>query len=305
MIRPALRHPPCVDAPRVSRRLWQWALPVFLLGSAISGPVVAWSVLGHRLVGELAQRQLHPEARAEVARLLAGETDPSLAGIATWADALRDTDPVRFKQTARWHYVNFPQGECRYAPARDCRDGNCVVAAIEAQRRILADRRQPLSARRDALKFIVHLVADVHQPLHASNRADKGGNAYQVSLRVPAGSAAYSRDRDRDGMIGTNLHSVWDYHVLAGRGLRLRDYAEELARPDWTPAAGRNPLDVAAWAGESCRLIAAHRLYPTSGGHPTHKLDRAYTDAHRPLAEQRIRTAAARLATLLNETLGR
>lgn len=307
MIRSALRRPRRVHVARAARRLWPWALPVLVLGLAMSGPVGAWSTLGHRLVGELAQRQLGAGARAEVARLLAGEADPSLAGIAAWADTLRDTDPARFKQTARWHYVNFPRGECRYARARDCSDGNCVVAAIEAQRRILRDRRQPLHARRDALKFLVHLVADAHQPLHASDQPDKGGNTYQVSLRIPAGESGW-RARERrgpDGAIGTNLHAVWDYHLLAGRRLPLREYAGELAGPAAPPGVDHGAFAVAAWAGESCRLIAAHQLYPTSGGRPTHRIDRDYTDAQRPLAERQIRTAATRLAVLLNETLGR
>src|SRR3546814_3886843 len=73
----------------------------------------------HRLVGELAQRHLTPAADAEVARLLAGEKDPTLAGVAAWADTLRNEDPPRFKATSKWHYVNTaPDGGCRYVPAR-------------------------------------------------------------------------------------------------------------------------------------------------------------------------------------------
>src|SRR3546814_8855436 len=80
-----------------------------LLGAA-SGPAQAWSTLGHQLVGELAQRHLAPATRAEVARLLAGEQRPTLAGVADWADRLRDLDPERFKATSRWHYVNTQIG---------------------------------------------------------------------------------------------------------------------------------------------------------------------------------------------------
>ena len=78
---------------------------------AASAPALAWSELGHALVGELAQRHLDPRAQAEVARLLAGEPEPTLAGVASWADRLRDGDPERFKATARWHYVYTPPGE--------------------------------------------------------------------------------------------------------------------------------------------------------------------------------------------------
>ena len=260
-------------------------------------PVLAWSPLGHRLVGELAARQLNPAARAEVARLLAGEADPSLGGVASWADQLRYTDPARFRATSRWHYINAKGGGCDFDLARDCPDGNCVVSAIEAQRAILADRSQPLAARRDALKFVVHLVGDVHQPMHAGNRTDAGGNRYQVSLRTDIPPEDYARKDYVDGVMGTNLHSVWDYYVLASRGLDAERYAQLLARQVPLPKADAStPLD---WAEASCRMIEPEHLYPSG-----HKLDARYLARMRPLAERRVREAAGHLAELLNQTLG-
>lgn len=259
---------------------------------------LGWSALGHRLVGELAQRHLNPAARAEVDRLLAGEPDPTLAGVADWADRLRDTDPDRFKRTQSWHYVNYKARGCDYQPARDCPDGNCAIGAIERQREILADRSQTREARRDALKFIVHFVGDIHQPMHASDRDDKGGNGYQISLRTDLEPEAYARKKYVDGVMGTNLHSVWDYYVLGSKKLELSPYAAKLDALPWPPAAPATS-DPSAWAGESCRLIESRHLYPEG-----HKLDIAYLDAQRPLAEQRVRQAAYRLASLLNETLG-
>lgn len=259
----------------------------------------AWSALGHRLVGELASRHLTPSAAAEVRTLLAGEPDPTLAGVAIWADTLRSEDPGRFKATASWHYVNAVGGGCEFTMARDCPGGNCVIGAIERQRALLADRGQPAAVRRDALKFLVHFLGDVHQPMHAGNRPDKGGNDFQVSLRTDLQPEAHARARYVDGVMGTNLHSVWDYYVLAGLRLDLTQYAQRLDRLPWPPAPAQlSPPE--AWAGESCRLIDARRLYP-----PGHKLDRGYLDAMRPLAEQRVRQAAWRLSVLLNDTLGR
>ena len=285
---------------RTARRL---AWLIVLLGLLVATPVIAWSALGHKLVAELAQRHLTPAAKAEVARLLAGEPNPTLAGVATWADTLRDSDPERFKQTSRWHYVNLSSDSCRYAPERDCKDGQCVIAAIAAQRAILADRSQPISARRDALKFLVHLIGDVHQPLHANARNDQGGNKYQISLRTDIQPEAYARDRYVGGIMGTNLHSVWDYYVLAERGLDLEQYADRLNHEPWPPVMDRNALTPASWASESCGLTDVRGLYPTQNGQELHKLDRSYSDKHRALAEQRIRIAAYRLATLLNQTL--
>ena len=273
-------------------------LALLLSVLAFSPAALAWSALGHRLVGELAERHLSPATEAQVKVLLAGEPDPTLAGVAIWADQLRDNDPERFKQTSRWHYVNTPPGTCAYEAARDCPDGNCVIAAIERQRAILADRRQPLAARREALKFVVHFVGDIHQPMHANNRDDKGGNEFQVSLRTDMEPEAWARNRYANGVMGTSLHSVWDYYILGSEGLDLRHYANRLDALPWPPkvAAASGPE---AWAGESCRLVDTRHLYPDK-----HTMDRSYLDAERPLAEQRVRQAAYRLAQLLDATLG-
>src|SRR3954468_14166291 len=107
------------------RRLPTVLILSFLLTVLPALPVLAWSALGHRMVGELAQRHLDSAAKAEVARLLAGEPEPTLGGVATWADDLRNTDPERFKATSRWHYINAQGGGCGFDLARDCPDGNC------------------------------------------------------------------------------------------------------------------------------------------------------------------------------------
>jgi hypothetical protein len=280
-------------------------LPLVFAGLLAASPAaLAWSALGHRLVGAIAERHLAPAAEAEVRELLAGEPDPTLAGVAAWADTLRNEDPPRFKLTSKWHYINAQGGGCGFDLVRDCPDGNCVVAQIEEQRAILADRTQSREARRDALKFLVHLVGDVHQPLHAGDRTDAGGNGYQISLATALEPEAYAKDHYIDGVMGTNLHSVWDYYILGSAGFgaggdAVMPYANRLERLPWPPS-NEAPLSAPmAWAKESCRLIEARHIYPD-----THKLDDAYLDAFRPLAEQRVRQAAWRLASILNDVLG-
>jgi nuclease S1 len=271
-------------------------LLVVLLSLACAGPARAWGALGHRLVGELAERHLQPATRHAVQALLAGESRPTLAGVASWADGLRYDAPARFRQTSRWHYLDLTDA-CAYDPARDCADGQCAVAALQRQQRILGDRRQPLAARRDALKFIVHLVADLHQPLHVGHRPDRGGNRFQVSLRVPPPPRGYAHDHYADGAIGTSLHAIWDHDLLDSAHLGTNAYAARLDAQPWPPA--RVPVaNPVLWADESCRLTDAPGLYPTA-----HVLDRRYLDRERPLAEQRIRAAAYRLAALLDATL--
>jgi hypothetical protein len=244
---------------------------------------LAWGPEGHRIVGELAQRQLDPKAKAAVADLLSGEPEPTLAGVSNWADELRDSDPDQYRHTSRWHYVNIHASDCVYVPSRDCRDGNCVIAAIDNQLRVLGDRSQPRTNRVQALKFVVHFIGDVHQPFHAGNRDDRGANDFQTSYRGQ----------------GSNLHAVWDTLILQHQAPSPAAYAAHLAI---TPvAASETQTDPGAaqrWAQESCRAIDANALYP-----PTHTIDDGYLNAHRGLAEQRLRQAGARLAAELNAVL--
>lgn len=266
-----------------------------LLALLLASPAaLAWSGLGHRLVGDLAERHVRPATERAIRALLAGEPVPTLAGISDWADGLRDSDPAYFRRTARWHYVNLGT-DCDYRPPRDCVDGQCVIGAIDAQRAVLGNPHADVSQRREALKFLVHLVADAHQPLHAGGREDKGGNRFQVSLRTDLPPPAFARDRYAGGVMGTNLHAVWDYYLLATPRLSEPAYADRLdAMPPPRDLLGADP---SAWAVESCRLAAV--AYP-----PKHGMDHVYLDEQRPRAERQIQLAAFRLAHLLDTTLG-
>lgn len=257
-----------------------------LFSLLLPGLATAWSAQGHRIVGELAERQVRPETRAEIQRLLRGMEEPSLAGVANWADEVRPQP--EWRHTARWHYVNFPDLSCNYVPARDCPDGNCVIGAINAQQRTLADRSASIQQRRQALKFLVHFVGDVHQPMHAGLAADRGGNDFQLRYQ-------------RQGM---NLHSVWDNLILRSREPDWRRYVELLAS---SPAMGDDPVQdsdnpARDWAIESCRIIGEQGIYPSRPGRP---IGSTYLDQHRPVAEKRLRQAGTRLARLLDEALAR
>ncbi len=261
---------------------------------------MAWGSEGHRMVGYLAQRELTPTARAQIADLLRGEADPTLAGVANWADTMRKDDPDRFKQTQRWHYMDSPRDEdCTYVPPRDCPGSNCVVDAIRAQQHVLADPQQSRQARIEALKFLVHFVGDAHQPMHAGYKEDRGGNDFQVSLRTAIAPEPYARDKYVDGVQGTNLHSVWDFYILAEHGRDAKAYADELAaRPLFGHDLHSGSMNPADWAMESCRIVRDDALYPAS-----HKMDSSYLDQMRPIAERRVIQAGDRLAHLLNDTL--
>lgn len=260
---------------------------------AMLAPVdaAAWGPRGHQLVASLANDALTPQARSEVERLLAGDPGQDLAGIASWADELREHDPELGKRSARWHYVNIAEHDCRYDAARDCPGGDCVVEAIRTQTAILADRDQSLEARRQALKFVVHFIGDIHQPAHAGYAADKGGNTVQVNL--------YGK--------GSNLHQLWDSGLLNTRGLDAARYLEQLRK---LPAAATSPASSSGypvlvadrareWAEYSCSIVLQPGFYP-----PHAKIDGDYVKAWRPVAETQLRLAGANLAAVLNQAIG-
>lgn len=248
-------------------------------------PAFAWGPLGHRIVARLAEAQLTPQAWAEAQKLLALSGARHLSDAAVWADDLRDADPAWFQRTKRLHFVNFHSRDCSYDPPRDCRNGECVIAAIEKYSAILADRSNTPARRAEALAFVVHFVGDVHQPLHAGYRDDAGGNEFQVRWRVDG--------QDR----GTNLHRIWDSAMPDDAHLSAARYTRKLLGERVLVATGGTPAE---WAEESCRIDRDDGVYPAS-----RRIDESYVERERPIAERRLRQAGARLAALLNRDLAK
>ena len=249
-------------------------------------PAHAWGPTGHRLVARLAEPQFAPATRAEVRRLLATERLHSLADVANWADELRERDPALGRRSAKWHSVNLGEHDCRYVAARDCANGDCVVEAIGAQAAILADRARPDAERLQALKFVVHFVGDVHQPLHAGYARDRGGNTFQIHYRGK----------------GSNLHAFWDGTLLNSRGIGEAAYLRRLrAAGTGKPASAvaYSPRAPVEWAEQSCALVQQPGFYP-----PSARIGDEYAARQRPTAERQLQLAGARLAALLDASLG-
>ena len=177
------------------------AIVAGLAGS--SRPAHAWGRLAHRASAQFAESRLSPHARATIRALL--EPGESLADAATWADEHSRDIPG----SAAWHFVNVPVSSTHYN-GRDCKPQGCVVSKIAEFRHVLADRKAPLARRLQALRFYVHLVQDLHQPMHVADRRNRGGN----SLQLRSGRYEY-----------TNLHQVWDSGLLRRR-YRMRDEPE-------------------------------------------------------------------------------
>ena len=261
---------------------------VFLLLScllACSGLAQAWNGHGHRLVARLAEPHLHSDARTEVQRLLALEGASAMHEVASWADDLRRGDSPLATESARWHFVNMAEDGCAYDAAHHCPDGDCVVAALREQAAILGDRARPDAERLQALKFVIHFAADLHQPLHAGYGHDRGGNRVQVHVHGK----------------GSNLHALWDDELLATAALDEVAHADKLQlTADQLPSevGPYTPSAPAVWAEQSCRIATAPGVYPGKA-----KLDEAYLRQHLPTAERQVQLGGARLARLLNDVL--
>lgn len=263
------------SAPALAGLLTALAL---LAGPGVAG---AWGFNGHRMIGELAERELPASVRAEIRELLADEPSPTLAAVSTWPDEVRGEEAWR--HTGRWHFLNFPRDSCRFSQRRDCPEGSCIVGAIESQLKVLADRRRTRAERAVALKFVVHLIGDLHQPLHAGYADDRGGNDEQI----------------RFGMRGLNLHGFWDSTLLDTRELHWTEYARELGSTPLPPPGRMGGRAAVRWAQESCHLIESAQIYPER-----RRIDREYVERQRPVAEAQLRLAASRLAAALKEALG-
>lgn len=255
------------------------ALTVFVPGAA-----VAWGSSGHEIIAAVAESRLTPEARRMV-REIAGDTPLSDPDIATWADAQRD------RATRPWHYVNIPMSSGSYDARRDCVGGACVVAAMERARADLVAGGSAMR-RADALRWLVHLVADVHQPLHAGDGWDRGGNDFLVRVR-----------RRRQP---SNLHRVWDHDVVKPllRHRTVLSAARMLAGRIAPADAERWAADLtpALWAEQSSR--EARGIYAELGRRPGDKgilrLPPDYAAAQRRRVEAALQRGGVRLAALLN-----
>ena len=139
---------------------------VLLLSLLASSAAHAWGAKGHRLVGEIAEAQLTPTARAEVTRLLAAKPGATMSSVSTWADEIRS------RETASWHYVNPAPGDCSYERSRDCEDSRCAVEALSKQITVLKSKSKASDAERlTALKWVIHLVGDIPAASNAMTSA--------------------------------------------------------------------------------------------------------------------------------------
>jgi S1/P1 Nuclease len=285
---------------------------IFAAGMLCSGHSRAWGPEGHAIVAEIAELRLTDSARDQVAQLLAVDDSHAthLDQIASWPDAVRLARP----ETGAWHFVDIPLDVSQYDASRDCAGGNCVVGAIQRFAGVLADRKADPKVRVEALKFLVHFVGDIHQPLHSEHdcskfpppECDRGGNLVVLTF--------FGRS--------TNFHSVWDGGMIeealdvhlgphfqpdlqatAAEAKKLNAKILEANAAAWAPDGLAAHLDTAPiqWANESHALAqTAYRLLPTPRHHGW---DQTYLEEEWPVVETQLTRGAIRLAKIINEAL--
>ena len=238
-----------------------------------------WGPLAHRVTARMAENLLAPAASAAVRELLGPEV--KLADVASWADEQREV-----LNSASWHYVNVPISETRY-DSRFCRPEGCVVSKIEEFKRVLRNPKANRKEKQAALKFLIHLIADVHQPLHVGDTGSRGGNDLQVLFFGES----------------SNLHKVWDsqimHHYTANEQV-WRWYLTREAKPEkiaeWSNGTAED------WATETLQAAGKAYLLPGTDVEikPGAKLGDPYCEMALPIIQTQLAKAGTRIAWTLN-----
>ncbi|WP_400190738.1 S1/P1 nuclease [Hymenobacter sp. B81] len=241
----------------------------------------AWGAEGHRTVAQIAERHLSRKAQRQVKELLGTET---LADVSAWADDVRNTP--EYKATGPWHFVNQPLGLDfpAFTQQLKAQTEPNAYQALQDNLRILADKKLPREQRSVALKFVVHIVGDIHQPMHISRAEDKGGNTIQLQFQGK----------------GTNLHRLWDSGLLQAQGLTYLQMAANYGQPGKRQAKIWRRDSMEQWLFQSYQLST--QLYAEAPTGTT--LDETYFTTHIEQVRQRLAQAGIRLAEVLNKSLG-
>jgi hypothetical protein len=306
------------------------AMPAFLAFAGASPAALAWGDVGHEVVGLVAQANLNPKATAEVARLFATDhdafkmrdghmTSDAFERQATWADYYRDAERTGGKTPEQihsyfWHFVDielnggslenacfgFPQ-PAPDVPASRGPDPDCVVNKIEQFAAELGSPGTPDAEKLLALKFLMHFVGDLHQPLHSSDNLDHGGNDEQATVGTTTGALHFHWDVTFVQMIGaaTGSQNTDPAAIVAA----LRE-PSDLEKQQWL-----GPLAPRIWALETYHLAQSYAYNlpapTTKNNKPVYVLSTSYAKSAVTVASDQLLKAGYRLAAVLNATIGR
>lgn len=252
----------------------------FLPFLAVAGTLLlaSWGRTGHYTIGEIAEKHLTTKAATAVKDLLGSD---DMAGVSTWADQIRSQD--EYKYTAPWHYVNVPSG-LSAAVFRDSvmnQQRDNVYKALMKCEADLKDSAKTKEEKLFALKFVVHLVGDLHQPMHTGHSDDSGGNKVMITFLGQPG----------------NLHGLWDSGLLEHEGLTYKQLAAKIDTVSKKQIREWQKDDAITWLYESYQI--SNQLYADAAKSPD--FDEAYYQSQVKVFEDRMECAGIRLAGVLNE----
>jgi len=254
----------------------KFIFPALLIMFSIT--LISWGVIGHRAIGKIAENHLNDKAKAAVTELLGSE---SLAMVSTYPDEIRPYP--QFAYTAPWHYVNLPEG-------LSYQDFSTQLKAMEkpniykALLNCISDLENPSKTKEDkvfALKFLVHLVGDLHQPMHTGHAEDSGGNGIKVKLMRKE----------------TNLHGLWDSGLIDYAGMSYKELAADCDVFQKKETETWQKDDIVKWAFESYEI--SKQLYAEAAQNPD--FDYSYYPKHADLVKKRLAQAGIRLSAILNK----
>lgn len=268
-------------------------------------PSFAWGPVGHETIAYIAQDNLSPVAKEKIRGLMEPESDIrlmnhdylDLPSISNWADHIRQFGRP---ETAPWHFIDLPiRKDLTVKDEQDyCPDNNCVVNQLQIFEGVLGDESQPKSKRLEALKFVVHFIGDLHQPLHCADDGDRGGNEKEVRFKAPG---------HRGNGAKIKLHALWDHLIETKTAEDPRELATVLEKsiiPENKFAWPKG--DEKDWAFESYQ-IAKTQIYPGMDPGPQDYTDKPlpgdYYSKMRPIVDLQLEKAGIRLAFVLNEIL--
>lgn len=234
----------------------------------------AWGQTGHRITGAIASNHLSDSAKAAIESLLPNQ---SLAEASTYADEMKSNPSEYWQKTASsFHYVTVKEGK-KYHRAPKKGD---AVSALKHFKAVLLDEKTSRTEKQLALRFTVHLIGDLHQPLHSGNGTDRGGNDRKLSF--------FWAD--------SNLHRVWDSGIIDQKKLSYTEWTEWLDKKitDENISDWQKQLDPKIWIGES--IVIRDRIYPE-----TNSISYGYLYENVPTLKRRLQQAGIRMAAYLNE----
>jgi hypothetical protein len=257
------------------------ALVLLVLGSMLALPARAWGPQGHFEVGAVALKAADEKTASRVWQILGSNDMKTLDEACNWPDRIEHTP--HWKWAASQHYVNIPRSANRYLRERDCQSGLCITEAIKKYAGQLADPGWKGRSRWRAFAWLCHLVGDLHQPLHAGYRDDRGGNDVNI---------IYKGEQE-------NLHQFWDRLLVQERLPKRGGWQIDTpAHPLHSAARIWNPSEVNDWTSESHALVRL-ASYP-----PEAEIQADFADQSWLLIRKQWLKAGLRLAQILNATLG-